>query len=159
MNITEQKLKEDVTNNETRKHISNVGKFTNIIVKELLDRAQKHDASKLVEPELEAFTKHTENLASCTYGSHQYDKFLEELKPALEHHYANNMHHPEHYPNGINGMNLIDLIEMFVDWKAASLRHNDGNLLKSIAINSKRFSIDSQLTKIFENTADILNCK
>ena len=156
---TEIELKEDSTNNETRKHIANVVKFMNIIVCELLKRAQEHDTSKLSEPELAAFTKHTENLKSCTYGSHQYDKFLEELKPTLEHHYSNNRHHPEHYKNGVNDMNLIDLVEMLVDWKSASLRHNDGNLLKSISINSKRFGIDSQLTKIFKNTADLLNVK
>lgn len=29
-------------------------------------------------------------------------------------------------------MNLIDIVEMFCDWKAASERQLDGNLLKSI---------------------------
>jgi hypothetical protein len=53
-------------------------------------------------------------------------------------------------------MNLIDLIELFCDWKASSLRHNNGNLLKSIEINAKRFNISEQLTKIFENTADFI---
>ena len=37
---TEQELKEAATNNETRKHIANVVKFMNIIVTELLLRAQ-----------------------------------------------------------------------------------------------------------------------
>lgn len=155
--MTEIELKEAATNDETRKHISNVIKYMNVIVKKLLTRAQEHDASKLVQPELTAFTLHTENLKSCTYGSHQYDKFLELLKPTLEHHYANNKHHPEHYKNGVNDMNLIDLIEMFVDWKAATLRHNDGNLLKSIEHNTKRFDINPQLAKIFQNTASILD--
>jgi hypothetical protein len=122
-------------------------------------RAQNHDASKLEEPELSAFTIHTENLAGCTYGSHQYDKFLEALKPALDHHYANNSHHPEHYKNGLEDMTLVDLIEMFVDWKAATLRHNDGNLRKSIEHNSKRFNMNPQLTKIFENTAALIEQK
>ena len=155
--MTEQELKEAATNSETRKHILNVVRFMNIIVCELLNRAAEHDTSKLSAPELAAFTTHTENLKGCTYGSHVYDKFLEELKPALEHHYANNKHHPEHYKDGINSMNLVDLIEMLVDWKSASLRHNDGNLLKSISINSKRFGMDTQLTKIFENTATLLD--
>jgi hypothetical protein len=152
---TEQELKEEATNNETRKHILNVIKFMNIIVSELLIRAQNHDKSKLESPELELFTIYTEKLASCTYGSEEYKEFLENLKPALEHHYARNNHHPEHYKNGIDDMSLIDLVEMIVDWKSATLRHNDGNLRKSIELNSKRFGIDSQLTKILENTASV----
>lgn len=155
--MAEISLKEDSTNNQTRIHISNVVKYMNAIVKKLLIRAQDHDASKLVAPELAGFTIHTENLKGCTYGSHQYDKFLEALKPTLEHHYANNKHHPEHYKNGIEDMDLIDLIEMFVDWKAATLRHNDGNLRKSIELNAKRFNINPQLVKILENTANILD--
>ena len=154
---TEQELKEAATNNETRKHIANVVKFMNIIVTELLLRAQNHDASKLESPELELFTIWTEKLAACTYGSETYKEFLEQLKPALEHHYASNKHHPEHYKNGINDMTLVDLVELLVDWGSACKRHNDGNLRKSIEINSKRFGIDSQLTKILENTASLLD--
>ena len=46
-------------------------------------------------------------------------------------------------------MNLIDIVEMICDWKAATLRHNDGNLLKSVEINAKRFGMDDQLKQIF----------
>lgn len=49
-------------------------------------------------------------------------------------------------------MNLLDLVEMFCDWKASSERHNDGNLLKSIDINATRFNLNPQLVKIFKNT-------
>jgi hypothetical protein len=56
----------------------------NIIVIELLKRAQNHDGSKLESPELELFTIWTEKLAACTYGSETYKEFLEQLKPALE---------------------------------------------------------------------------
>ena len=79
------------------------------------------------------------------------------MKPALDHHYAKNKHHPEHYPDGINDMTLVDLVEMFADWKAATMRHNDGNLLKSIEINTKRFNIDKQLAQIFVNTAKLFD--
>ena len=77
--MVETELKEAATNNETRKHISKVVKYMNVIIKKLLSRVQDHDASKLVAPELAGFTIHTENLKGCTYGSHQYDKFLEAL--------------------------------------------------------------------------------
>jgi len=45
------------------------------------------------------------------------------MKPAIEHHYKNNRHHPEHFNNGIDEMNLVDLIELLCDWKAASERN------------------------------------
>ena len=80
----------------------------------------KHDASKLVSPEKDGFDKYTPMLAKMEYGSDEYKKCLKELQhPYLDYHYANNSHHPEHYKNGINGMNLFDVIEMYCDWKAA----------------------------------------
>ena len=54
-------------------------------------------------------------------------------------------------------MTLIDIIEMFCDWKASTLRHNDGNLLKSIEVNAERFNMDGQLTAILMNTARMLD--
>ena len=56
----------------------------------------------------------------------------------------------------INCMNLIDLIEMFVDWKSATLRHENGDLKRSIEINTKRFNLSKQLKSIFMNTVKIL---
>jgi hypothetical protein len=49
-------------------------------------------------------------------------------------------------------MNLVDLLEMIIDWKAASMRHDDGDVMRSIDINTKRFGMDPQLVKILQNT-------
>lgn len=150
-------LEQKACNFETYEHIQQVQYFVQILVKDLLDRALKHDQSKLATPEVELFTTETPNLATTTYGSEEFNAAKKRLGPALEHHYAKNRHHPEHFPDGIEGMNLLDLIEMFCDWKASSMRHNDGNLLKSIEINAKRFEMSRQLTKIFENTAELID--
>ena len=75
------------------------------------------------------------------------------MKPILDHHYKNNRHHPEYHKNGIDDMNLIDLVEMFCDWLAATKRHADGDIMKSIKHNKDRFKMNEQLVKIFENTA------
>lgn len=56
----------------------------------------------------------------------------------------------------MSSMTLVDIIELFCDWKAASERHNDGNLRSSIEINADRFSMSPQLVRIFENTVDLL---
>lgn len=138
---------------ETMKHIEKVREIMRVIISRLVTRAYEHDKLKLESPEVEIFAEYTPRLAGTTYGSDEYKQFLEEMNTALQHHYANYRHHPEHFENGINDMTLIDLVEMFCDWKASSMRHNDGNLLKSIDINSNRFGISSQLKKIFINTA------
>ncbi len=123
------------------------------MIGKLISRANEHDASKLVSPEKEVFDYATPRLAGCTYGSEEYKGFLVELKPALDHHYAVNSHHPEHYKSGIQGMSLLDIIEMLCDWKAAGERHNDGSMVKSLHINRKRFDISEPLDTILENTA------
>ena len=71
---------------------------------------------------------------------------------ALKHHYEVNSHHPEHYDNGVAGMSLLDVMEMFCDWRAAAQRHSDGTFKKSLVINQERFAISDQLASIFENT-------
>jgi hypothetical protein len=106
---------------------------------------------------VELFADLTPQLATMTYGSEEYQASLDALKPALDHHYASNRHHPEHFNNGVNDMTLVDIIEMFCDWKASTLRQNDGNLLKSIETNAERFNIEGQLKQILLNTARMLD--
>lgn len=137
---------------EVLKHVKMVREYLDIIIKKLEDRGNNHDASKMNEPEVEVFAEYTPKLSACTYGSEEYKAFLAGMKPALEHHYANNRHHPEHFPNGISDMNLVDIVEMICDWKAATRKHRDGNILKSLEINAKRFNMDSQLLAILHNT-------
>jgi len=142
---------------ETQKHIEKVRKYIRFFTDRLTTRGENHDASKLESPEVELFAEHTERLAEIEYGSEEYKKELEALKPALDHHYSVNKHHPQYYPNGIEGMSLIDLIEMIADWKASSERYNSGNLLKSIELNIKRFNIEPQLAQILINTAKVMD--
>lgn len=141
---------------ETRKHIREVQNRMLRVMDMLAARARVHDASKLREPELSVFDEWTPRLRGLTYGSELYKAALAEMQPALDHHYANNSHHPEHYAAGIAGMCLLDLVEMFCDWAAATMRHADGDLGRSIEINAKRFGIDPQLVSILRNTAERL---
>lgn len=142
---------------ETQKHIENVRKYIRFLIDKLDIRGVKHDASKLETPEVELFAEYTSQLATLGYGTEAYKESLEQLKPALDHHYASNRHHPEHFVNGVNDMTLIDIAEMFCDWKASTLRQNDGNLLKSIELNAERFKMDGQLKNILMNTARMLD--
>lgn len=141
---------------ETMIHINNVRKYIYRMIKELLDRAENHDASKLEEPERSTFLEFTPKLKGSTYGSDEYNGFLKQMQTALDHHYAENRHHPEHFKNGVNDMSLLDLFELFADWKAATLRHADGDIHKSIKQNTDRFGLSPQIVQIFENTVEVL---
>jgi hypothetical protein len=138
---------------DTLKHIKRVNELLLKACIELQRRAMAHDLSKLESPEKETFDEFTPKLKDSIYGSDEYKGFLESMKFALEHHYERNSHHPEHYRNGIDGMDLFDLLEMLIDWKAASERHETGDIIKSIEINEKRFGISPQLSGILKTTA------
>lgn len=141
---------------KTVKHIAMVDRILHRISNHLLDRALWHDKSKLKSPEAAIFEVYTDKLRGTTYGSDEYKVYLAEMKPALDHHYANNKHHPEHFGNGIEGMTLIDLIEMLADWKAATLRHADGDIWESLRIQKEKLGLSDQLTRIFANTIPVI---
>lgn len=146
-------------------HSKAVAKLLNDIATRLIRRGEDHDRSKLEEPEISTFAEFTPKLASSTYGSDEYQQILWDMSPALDHHYANNRHHPEHHraeafatcrDSFVDCMNLVDIMEMLSDWMAASMRHNNGDIRKSIEINKKRFGLTDQLTAIFLNTVKML---
>lgn len=140
----------------TQAHIEKVRKYIRFFTDKLTTRGELHDLSKMDSPEIELFAEHTDKLNQIEYNSDEYKAELEALKPALEHHYNHNRHHPEYHKEGISGMNLLDVTEMLCDWKASSERQKNGNLLKSIEINAERFNIDKQLMQILINTAQLL---
>ncbi len=140
---------------EIYKHKLLVNKLLNLVIQNLMNRALIHDQSKLEDYEIDLFTEFTPRLSALTYGSEEYNENKKQLDKALKHHYANNRHHPEHFPNGIKDMDLIDLVEMICDWKAATSKHADGNILISIDKNQERFGYSSDLAQIFKNTVKL----
>ena len=154
--MTELTDAERLTNAETMRHILTVRALIMETIREFVNRADAHDISKLGPPEVDTFTKYTDILAKLTYGSQEYTDTLKLMKPALDNHYAHNAHHAEHHADGIMGMDLFDLIEMMLDWKAATLRHKNGDINKSIEINAKRYNIPEPLVRILKNTVDHL---
>ena len=134
------------------RHQERVGQLLTHVVRELIDRALFHDKSKLSPKEKSIFDKSTPLLKDLTYGSSEYNQALKDIKPALDHHYEVNQHHPEHFSNSIEGMTLIDLLEMLCDWIASTERVSNGDIQKSLHINQKRFYICPQLMTILRNT-------
>lgn len=139
---------------DTLKHIRRVNSLLVNFVNTVLERAKSHDESKLHDLEKVGFDLATPKLKGLTYGSKEYIESMKEIQPAIDHHRTNNSHHPEYHSRGIDGMTLVDLIEMYFDWKAASERHENGSFLKSLEINKERFNISDQLYNIFLNTLE-----
>lgn len=145
-------VEQQATNAETLVHIRRVQQLLNGCIGNLLQRGERHDASKLASPEVEVFTEFTPKLKNSTYGSDEYKSFLAQMKPALDHHYASNDHHPEFWPGGYTDMSLLSMMEMLCDWRAASERHSDGSIMKSIEINAVRFNLSPAVVSLMKNT-------
>jgi len=142
------------TNLETQKHIAEVQKLIEKICCALRCRGVDHDRSKTEFPEVSIFSEYTSKLKHTTYGSAEYKEHLKNMRPALDHHYQNNRHHPDVL--GLENMNLVDIVEMVCDWKAATLRHEDGCFVTSVEHNGTRFTLGKELTQIIMNTKDLL---
>lgn len=139
---------------ETIAHSRRVDELLLQVIAGIQERVTKHDLSKTEPPEVEIFDEYTPKLKHTTYGSKEYKDCLTAMAEGLAHHYANNRHHPEHFgDSGISGMTLVDLVEMLCDWKAATERHEDGDLTRSLRINAERFSISHDLSAVLHNTA------
>ena len=141
---------------KTMRYIETVRSYIGSMIRILTHRQDMHDQTKLEFPEVEIFEEYTPKLRGCTYDSEEYRQNMKEMKVAIDHHNSVNRHHPEHFENGIRGMHLIDLIEMMCDWQAASLRHDNGDIMKSIKIGQKRFGYSDDLAEILKNTAFLL---
>lgn len=136
---------------DTRSHINRVAHYLATIQEALFQRALCHDDSKFREPEKGMYDRLIPEIQKHPYGSPEYNQVRAQMGEALQHHYAHNSHHPEHYEDGISGMSLLDVVEMFCDWKAASERGKEGSLAKSIVLNWDRLET-AELAQIFENT-------
>ena len=144
----------------TRKHMQRVSELLGDAAIEIIRRGQKHDLSKLEPVEMEPLQRMQDLIdkeGQAPYGSAEYKRRTALLGGMIAHHHANNSHHPEHYENGVSGMDLFDLIEMFFDGKAASERGEESSI--SISASVERFGISEQLATILRNTADRQNFK
>jgi len=138
------------TRAETLTHIHAVRDRIGSFIAVMLRRAARHDASKFSPEEKPAFDRVIPLLRDVPYGSDRWREVAALLGPAAAHHFAHNSHHPQHYPEGIAGMDLFDLVEMLCDWMAAAERRPaDGVRLD---LNIAEFGIEPQLAAILANT-------
>lgn len=142
---------------DTKFHQERVYQVLMVLITMLHERGKYHDASKLLSPELEIFAEYTPKLKTLDYDSSEYKENLNKMGEAIQHHYAKNRHHSEHFENGVDDMNLIDVLEMVADWIAASERTKNGNIHSSLKLNKERYNISDQTYKIIKNTITLFN--
>ena len=140
-------------------HKAWVAENMQVAANDLFRRAAIHDNSKFEPEEFEPYEEAFPNLQKYAYGTEELRAELRKIKPAIHHHFSVNRHHPEYFgETGINGMNLIDVLEMVCDWMAASKRSQTG-IAKGLEINKERYGIDDQLFEIIKHTVDALLAK
>jgi len=141
---------EDLTN----KHKADVSAIMSKMIEALTSRMKRHDDSKLTEPEMSGFIKIAPELNGGKKISIDSQEYKDSIKiSAVEEHYKNNDHHPEHFENGVEDMNLMQVTEMVADWISASKRY-DG--VVNLEYQTERFKLDKQLMAIISNTINNL---
>jgi hypothetical protein len=142
---------EDKYNEITQEHCEAVAQLTDVVTAKLHRQAVLHDASKFAEPEMSGFMQIMPEFKKMEFMDEAYKKALS--SDTIQHHYTHNRHHPEHFPNGISGMTLVDLVEMLCDWVAAKKRYSKEPFCAAdIQKQVQRFNIEPQLAQILINT-------
>jgi hypothetical protein len=119
---------------DTHEHIAQVRGLVLGVAADLTNRAHRHDRSKLEPPEVEVFDRVTPLLAGSTYGSDEYKGFLADMGEGR----------------------LIQITEMLCDWIAATRRHDDGDIRRSIDQNAERFGYGEEMKRLLHNTVDAI---
>ena len=132
-------------------HIFGVRRRVTRVCTALMDRAITHDNSKYSENELDDHISMGDEMDEIKYGTDAYYAIKRKYEALSTEHLANNRHHPEHHQNGIDDMNLVDVIEMLCDWLTGS--ENTGTPVeRSLEINEERYHVSPQLMKLLRNT-------
>lgn len=138
----------------TMRHRALVRELLAACALELTNRGAVHDESKfdpIEQGPLDEMQRLIETEGHAPYGSEEYERRKAMLQPMLEHHYANNPHHPEAHPDGMAGFDLFDLVECFMDWKAASERGEESAMNLSYSV--QKYGVPPMLESILRNTA------
>lgn len=135
---------------DVKEHKRKVSYFLDHWARLLKSRSEQHDMSKLDDPQEKAmFDEWTPELKEREFGTDAYKLALDGMGEGIALHYKANRHHPEHYENGVNGMTIIDIVEMLADWMSAAWARN---VPVDLSHAKERFGLSDQLVEIFANT-------
>ena len=130
------------------KHSQGVGLLLMKVCKELMVRSITHDASKFLEEDLdrhiEAAQRKQELIEKhgMTHDGDMDRNFREEYKEIADEHARRNRHHVEHHTHGFLDMDLMDVLEMLLDW-CQSAADNGDDVEENNSIGITRRSTES----------------
>lgn len=133
------------------KHKDSVRSKLLFIARELTKRSAMHDDSKLQSPEIDWLIE-MDKEPRVEYGSKEYYQKMHKWHKFFTHHYNVNRHHPDHFINGIDGMNLVDLSEYLIDIISYFDEMHVGDAIRVIEEQKSRFRLSDQLAQILKNT-------
>lgn len=138
-------------------HKESIAKYLAKFCAEISFRSSIHDDSKFRKDEFEVYSDNVEEFNKYSWDSPEERRLREKLTPAGVIHRKRNRHHPEYFENGIDGMNLIDLLEMLCDWRSAAERGPGDSIRKNLPTLQEKYNISPQLLKLLENTLKDFN--
>lgn len=139
------------TEDYIKRHIDRVRKHLLTFILLLQVRAQRHDYSKLQEPEIN-WWKDMDKEPRYAYGTPEYVAKMRRWKFVFDHHYKHNRHHPEHFEFGVQGMNLVDVIEMLCDWIGYRDKISITEAISTVEQQMERYGFSEDLSCIIKNT-------
>lgn len=140
------------------KHIRSVRAKLYVILNEISKRVLQHDKSKLEYPEYNLWCKMDEE-PRYKYGTKEYFDKIERNKHVFNLHYKHNTHHPEHYVNGILDMDLVDVLEMLIDWISYKDKIRISEAIELIEQQSRRYGLSEEFECVLKNTLINYFCK
>lgn len=132
------------------RHRETVADFLTALSDYFRYRAREHDRSKLKFDEFAGFARINVVARNHAYGTPEYDASMEEAKKpggCIHTHFGRNAHHPEFHQSE-KDMGLFDLMEMVIDWKAASMTYGTNTLAESLPIQLERFNFERWQEKV-----------
>lgn len=124
------------------RHQTLVRKYLLQLARSLEARALVHDLSKLQLDEFAGFVEIQQIARQHRIDSPEYRASINNDVVRL--HLSRNSHHPEYHAAGLCDMGLLDLIEMVIDWKAASETYGKSSLTESLPIQRERFKMTDE---------------
>lgn len=141
------------------RHVRMVEAVLEGVAHRLRMRGLLHDQSKFRPDEFAAFTEINQVARENSFMSSRYKSTQGHQALAL--HYGRNPHHPEHHPEGVGAMDLITLIEMVADWRAAFLLRTETGVESmgwedSLAAQAKRYQMTDEQFDLICLVADFV---
>ena len=124
------------------RHIMTVQLILRTLAREMLNRADAHDLSKLGPDEFGGMIAIDRIADKCGLNSPEYMAALS--GGAIQLHVSRHSHHPEYHVSGVQNMSLLDIVEMVCDWKAANVLRGHPEWNESVRMMSERLGLSSE---------------